>query len=143
MSIDPTILAASSGLLGTSMGIGTAETIGDKSDAFSLGRDDFFKLFLAQLANQDPTRPVDDKEFITQLAQFTMIDTMKAVEKALEGSQLGQASGLLGRRVDGIDVSGAPIAGIVDRLVQADGELFLMIGDRSIRPDAVSHVAQA
>ena len=121
----------------------TTAKASDTSSTFGLGRDDFFKLFLAQLANQDPTRPVDDMEFIAQLAQFTMIDTMKAVEKALQGSQLGQAAGLLGRHVDGLDVTGTAVSGTVGRLVQSAGELFLMIGDRSIRPDAVTHVAPA
>lgn len=159
MAISPTALAASSGLLAGAFGSGpaaaTAGTTGtgtsaatgsrqsdDVTSAFGLGKDDFFKLFLSQLANQDPTNPVDDKEFIAQLAQFSLIDTMQQVKKALEGTQLAQASGLLGRRVTGNDVVGSPISGTVDRLVQADGELYLMIGDRAVRPDAVSNVAQ-
>lgn len=147
--MDISTLAGSTGLLG---GLGTTAIGGvpgsklpgdaknEISDTFGLGRDDFFKLFLAQLANQDPTKPVDDKEFIAQLAQFSLIDTMQEMKKALSGTQLAQASGLIGKTVQGLDVAGSPIEGAVDRVVQADGELLLMIGDRAIRPEAVNFV---
>jgi len=162
MAIDPSTLARSSGLLAdarymTPAGAATGSTTGgtasatastgagkssDVTSAFGLGKDDFFKLFLSQLANQDPTNPMDDKAFLDQLAQFSLIDTMQQVKKALDGTQLAQASGLIGRRVAGNDIAGAAISGTVDRLVQTDGELLLMIGDRAIKPDAVSYVTQ-
>jgi len=141
MAIDPGTLARSSGLLASTFGSGTTART-DVTSAFGLGKDDFFKLFLSQLANQDPTNPVDDKAFLAQLAQFSMIDTLQQVKKALDGTQLAQASGLIGRRVAGNDIAGAAITGTVDRLVQTDGELLLMIGDRAIKPDAVSYVTQ-
>src|SRR5512147_2648055 len=115
--IDAVSLAASSGLLGDT---GAAGSIGldgtqlkkgsDSSDVFGLGRDDFFKLFLTQLKNQDPTKPVDDKEFIAQLAQFTMIDTLQSLDKAAAGTQLAEASALIGKQVTGVDVSGSPVS---------------------------------
>jgi flagellar basal-body rod modification protein FlgD len=162
MVIDSGTLARSSGLLadarymtpasaasGSTTGGTTSATAStgaaksaDVSSAFGLGKDDFFKLFLSQLANQDPTNPMDDKAFLDQLAQFSMIDTLQQVKKALDGTQLAQASGLIGRQVAGNDVTGKAITGTVDRLVQTDGELFLMIGDRAIKPDAVSDVTQ-
>jgi flagellar basal-body rod modification protein FlgD len=149
MAIDPTSLAGSSGLLDdlaanryvgpTSEGTKLQQT--DKSDVFGLGKDDFFKLFLAQLKNQDPTKPMDDKEFIAQLAQFSMIDTMQQVQKALGGTQLAQASSLIGEHVLGTDTSGAAVDGVVDRVVQDDQGILLVVGTQIVEPSKVTSVA--
>lgn len=151
MAINPASLAAGSGLLDGLTGftgLGTpslngarVDSGGDVSDVFGLGRDDFFKLFLAQLRNQDPTQPMDDKEFLAQLALFSLIDTMQEVKKALGGTQLAQASSLIGKRVEGPGVDGLPLSGVVDLVVQDGSGLALVVGDRAIRADAVSTVA--
>jgi len=152
MAIDPTSLAANSGLLNaldTAAGYVPTGQIGqgskiqtgeDKSDVFGLGQDDFFKLFLAQLKNQDPTKPMDDKEFV---AQLSMIDTMKAVQKALSGTQLAQASGLIGKQVIGHDTTGALVDGVVDRVVQDEKGLLLVVGSQVIDPSKVTSVTEA
>ena len=152
MAIDTTRLAASSGLLsaldtvasytptgqiGDGSKIQTGET---KSSVFGLGQDDFFKLFLAQLKNQDPTKPMDDKDFVAQLAQFSMIDTMKAVQKALTGTQLAQASGLIGKHIIGHDTSGVAVDGVVDRVVQDEKGLLLVVGSQVVDSAAITSV---
>jgi flagellar basal-body rod modification protein FlgD len=151
MAINPTSLAATSGLinmlatststptvqLGDGSKIDTGET---KSSVFGLGQDDFFKLFLAQLKNQDPTKPMDDKEFVAQLAQFSMIDTMKAVQKALTGTQLAQASGLIGKHIIGHDTSGQAVDGIVDRVVQDEKGLLLVVGSQVVDSASITSV---
>jgi flagellar basal-body rod modification protein FlgD len=150
MTIDPITLAAASGRLGAggirvadATGAGTAGAGGsadEVSDAFGLGRDDFFKLFLAQLRNQDPTQPFDDKEFLAQLAQFSLIDTLNDVKSALGGTQLAQASALIGRWVEGLADDGTTVSGVVDRIVQNADGITLLVGDQPLRPDNVSRV---
>lgn len=149
MAINPTSLAASSGLIDalaanrnvTPAGQGTKLTAGDgKSDVFGLGKDDFFKLFLAQLKNQDPTKPMDDKEFIAQLAQFSLIDTMQQVQKSLGGTQLAQSSAMIGKHILAVDNAGQPVDGVVDRVVQDDKGVLLMVGTQVIDPAKVVSV---
>jgi flagellar basal-body rod modification protein FlgD len=152
MAIDTTRLAASSGLLSAldtvasytptgQIGDGSKiQTDDTKSSVFGLGQDDFFKLFLAQLKNQDPTKPMDDKEFVAQLAQFSMIDTMKAVQKALTGTQLAQASGLIGKHIIGHDTSGVAVDGVVDRVVQDEKGLLLVVGSQVVDSAAITSV---
>ncbi|HEX8939077.1 MAG TPA: flagellar hook capping FlgD N-terminal domain-containing protein [Candidatus Limnocylindrales bacterium] len=148
-------LAASSGLLGDSPSGYLADGVGglpgtslakskDTSSVYGLGKDDFMKLFLAQLANQDPTNPVNDKDFLAQLAQFSLIDTMNQVKTALSGTQLAQASSLIGKHVQGTDVNGTAVNGTVDKLIQsADAGLVLIIGSQAVKPDAVTVVEDA
>lgn len=70
----------------------------------SLGKDDFLKLLITQLQNQDPTAPMEDREFIAQMAQFSSLEQMTNMSG--EFSRLarmissGQAVNLLGRTVE-------------------------------------------
>jgi flagellar basal-body rod modification protein FlgD len=156
MSIDSVRLAASSGLLASTAAATAAATgagptgagtqlkkPGDSSDVFGLGRDDFFKLFLAQLKNQDPTKPVDDKEFIAQLAQFTMIDTLKSLDKSMAGTQLAQASSLIGKHVEGKAIDGTPVSGIVEKLIQDTDGIALVVGGKSVQSSDITLVTPA
>jgi flagellar basal-body rod modification protein FlgD len=72
-----------------------------------MGKDEFLKLLLAQLANQDPTAPVEDREFIAQMAQFSSLEQMTnmasdfaMLARVLQGSE---ATSALGRSVEILD----------------------------------------
>ena len=71
-----------------------------------LGQEEFMRLLVAQLNNQDPTKPMDNAEFLSQIAEFSMVDGIQGMETSL--SDLGasmmstramQASSLVGRDV--------------------------------------------
>lgn len=71
-----------------------------------LGKDTFLKLFLAQLQQQDPLNPLEDKDFIVQLAQFTHLEEVMETNERLglleaaQGAVVnGQTAGLIGRSV--------------------------------------------
>jgi flagellar basal-body rod modification protein FlgD len=150
MSIPIDRLAAASGLLrsagadgytpagATSPGAGSQVASSDgASSIFGLGKDGYFKLFLAELQNQDPTNPMSNSDMVAQLAQFTMIETLQGVSDALHGDRLSQASGLIGRHVTGKDAEGNAVEGTVDSVQQAGTDLLLVVGSQTISPDDV------
>ena len=49
----------------------------------SLGQDDFLKILVAQMANQDPLEPTGNAEFLAQMAQFTMLEQLKEDRKSV------------------------------------------------------------
>jgi len=70
----------------------------------SLGKDDFLKILITQLSYQDPTSPMEDKQFIAQMAQFSTLEQMTAMAKdfsKLTYMLMGnEASSSLGKNVE-------------------------------------------
>ena len=70
----------------------------------SLGLEDFLKVLLTQLTYQDPLKPLDNQEFIAQLAQFTSLEQNRQVNDRLQQlltiQSATQSVGLLGRTVE-------------------------------------------
>ncbi len=81
----------------------TANTIQNKKD---LGQGDFLELMSAQLKNQDPFAPMENGEFIAQMAQFSTVNGLEEIKTALTGLseemnsfRISNASSLVGKQV--------------------------------------------
>ncbi len=100
---------------------------GGQSSA-SLGKDDFLKILITQLQHQDPTQPLEDKEFISQMAQFSSLEQMTNMSQSfasLKGIlQSSEAASVLGREVQLHDDSGNLVGGKVTELVRGDTPLI-------------------
>jgi flagellar basal-body rod modification protein FlgD len=67
-----------------------------------MGQVEFMKLLIAQLKNQDPEAPVDSKEFAVQLAQFTQVEKLTAIDQKLSAqnqNNISSMAGYLGQQV--------------------------------------------
>jgi flagellar basal-body rod modification protein FlgD len=80
-----------------------------KTGDHQLGKDDFMKLLVAQLKNQDPNNPVDTKEMVTQLSQLTSVEQLTQMSSKLDtltaatnSSAANSSSALIGKTVKGV-----------------------------------------
>lgn len=101
-----------------------------------LEQEDFLEIMIAELANQDPFEPLDNREFLGQLTQMqnleastTMTTSLAALTESLGaitfGQQLASAGSLIGQMVTGSDTLGNDVIGIVTRFV-VEGEKVLL-----------------
>jgi flagellar basal-body rod modification protein FlgD len=84
-----------------------------------MDKDDFLTLLVTQLKNQDPSAPMEDKQFIAQMAQFSQLEQMNnmTVEFQKLSAMMGsaQAVNVLGKQVE-IDDKGKLVTGTVSRV---------------------------
>ena len=105
-----------------------------------LGKDDFLQLLVTQLQHQDPLAPMEDKDFIAQMAQFTSLEQMKNMNNAV---QVTQATSYIGKQVTWADSQGTEQTGIVTAIRIVNSEPKVMIGEESIELKKIMSVTDA
>jgi len=113
------------GLDPTDYGIQTGEPGG------KLGKDEFLKLLISQMQNQDPLKPMDSAATIAQLAQFSSLEQMQNMSTQMESQRkenaVTSAVALTGQAVSVVLASGASTYGVVDSVVWEDGQANISI----------------
>lgn len=93
--------------IGSTLGGATSSDVTQRA---GLRQEDFIRLFVAQLSFQDPLEPVDNREFLAQLAQFAGLEqsriTGEGVTNLVAIESVGQSVGILGRQVEVATESG-------------------------------------
>lgn len=91
--------------------------VNGRQPSHELGKDDFLKLLMAQMTNQDPTNPLDNTEFVAQMAQFSTLEQMNNMsnnfEKLASLMNTSEAQNTLGRTVE-IDLGDTTTRGVVE-----------------------------
>ncbi len=95
----------------------------------TIDQDGFIKLFLSQLQFQDPLEPVDNREFLAQLAQFSNLEQSRQLSLNSEGmlsmNATSQSLSLLSRRIEVTQASGNTATGVVKAIeFSASGPLL-------------------
>lgn len=95
------------------------------TNAFGMGFEDLLKIVLTQLTYQDPLKPVENFEFVSQLAQFSQIQQTQTMSDRLlamlQAEATTQATSLLGRKVD-IPAGATVLSGKVVSVAFQNGE---------------------
>ncbi|RFA37712.1 flagellar hook assembly protein FlgD [Virgibacillus dokdonensis] len=55
----------------------------ERTPSPDLGKDEFLKILMTQLKNQDPTNPMDDRQFVSQMAEFSSLEQMMNMSKSI------------------------------------------------------------
>jgi len=121
----------------TSNPAATTQSAAGKNSA--LGKDQFLKLFVAQLQHQDPMNPMQDSDFMGQMASFS---TLEQVSNLASENAKTNAIGLLGRTVTYKGKDGADQTGAVEKVSTVDGKPSLTVGGTAgVDPSSISQIA--
>jgi len=109
--------------------------------------EDFFKLLVAQIQNQDPTDPMDPSQTITQMSQISASQASMEV-KNIAGqisaqSQIKLANDMIGKYVEYVSSDeGEKEVGRVDSVVMRDNNLQVIVNGKEIYPGRISAIAE-
>ena len=126
-----------------------ANTKVDLGASKAMGQKEFLKLLVAQLQNQDPTEPMNDREFIAQMAQFSSLEQMQVLNESfnnlayqiggvmIPNLMLQQASVLVGREVSYINPNATGtndliLSGTVESVVIKEGYPYCLVNGHQV-----------
>lgn len=104
------------------------------------------KILMTQLQNQDPTQPMEDKEFIAQMAQFSSVEQLMNISTQMTAmsQSLGSVSGLIGKDVTLIDTeTKLPKTGNVESIVVNKGVQYAVVGTERIALTDITQIQNA
>ncbi|AVX20768.1 flagellar basal-body rod modification protein FlgD [Carboxydocella sporoproducens DSM 16521] len=116
--------------------------VAPKANNKDLGKDAFLQLLTTQLRYQDPLRPMEDKDFIAQLAQFSSLEQMQNLNLNVN---LLRGTELLGKTVKAklTDEKGQErvISGLVTAAQKVDGQVKLTVNDQVVSIEQILEVS--
>ena len=122
----------------------TKATSTAKTKTSAMDMDDFLKLMVAQLQNQDMNNSVDNTEFAAQMAQYSMV---QALSDMREQSQTAYSVSLIGKNVtlseSNDDGSINVITGTVEGVNLQNGDAEIIVNGSAYSMDSILTVAQA
>lgn len=125
-----------------------------KSNTNSLGQDEFLKLLVTQLQNQNPLEPMENTEFISQMANFSALEQMTNINSNLEillrnlnedlfpQISMQQAANLIGREIAYEDSSGWILNGKVEAISLSDGVVYYVVDGNKIAAGSINRIAE-
>lgn len=106
----------------------------------TLGKDAFLQLLVTQLTHQDPLAPMEDREYIAQLAQLSTLEQMTTMNAGIEVLWLIQATSFVGKNIEAIAFDGSRVTGVVSEVTFTQSEPVLIVDDMPVTLDNVIRV---
>lgn len=126
----------------------SSNTAGRTSNGFAdLSSDEFIKVLISELSNQDPLKPQDSGALMEQMSSLRNIESQLQLQKSLESlvaqNSVASASGLLGKLVAGLDDANSQVSGLVTGIRIKDGQAILELDTgHALKADRVTEIAQ-
>ncbi len=107
-----------------------------------LGKDAFLNLLVKQLQYQDPLNPMENKDFLAQMAQFSALEQMQNLNSS---ASMSQGYALLGKTILGVSVhpdtlEQTYVEGVVSAVTNQSGKVYLDVGGKDVALDKVEAV---
>lgn len=91
----------------TTIPVGATQASSQQTSKTAVDYQSFLKLLIAEMKNQDPTKPMDSTEYVAQLATFSQVEqsvqTNSKLDQIMQSSALSQADALIGRSITAAD----------------------------------------
>ncbi len=120
-----------------------------KSSKMQLKTEDFIKMMITQLQNQDPMEPAKNEALLAQMSQISQLESSTQLQTSLKTlvlqNNISSAGAMIGKMVQGKDAVGEDLEGIVTSVRVEDGQLHLELdsGKKMSLSDVVSITSQA
>jgi flagellar basal-body rod modification protein FlgD len=113
-----------------------------------MGKEQFLKILAAQFQNQDPTKPMEDREMVSQMAQLSVLEQLSNLNQSLSAylfanqeNNLSQYSNMLEKKVSWTNPKTNELeSGIVSGIKFKDNQVYFQIGEQEIASNAIKSV---
>jgi flagellar basal-body rod modification protein FlgD len=136
----PTMLSAAAAGSPTSTASGAGSV-----DIGGINGNTFLQLLVSQLTHQDPMNPTDSTTYITEEAEFSMVQSMNQLAKQnasiLQSQQMQEATGFIGKNVTYVDATGATGTGIVASASPGSDGAVVRVGGMQVPLSSITSVS--
>ena len=100
-----------------------------QNKGLNLQAQDFIKMMITQLQNQDPMDPAKNQDLLAQMSQIGQLQSANTLTDSLKGmvlqNQIGSAGNLIGKNIQGVDDQNNTVGGMVNSVNVQDGNVYL------------------
>jgi flagellar basal-body rod modification protein FlgD len=127
---------------------GGTDSVSQTRNRAQMSREDFLKILVAELSQQDPMSPLENEQFLNQLVSLQTLETSESMSNNFSSlilrSEVASAGQLMGKWVAGVDEAGDLAEGIVSRvLIDGDKVKLMLENGRSVLMKKVVEIQDA